>query len=190
MLLWLPTYAKEELDFNNGNVALIAIAFDVGTIFGSVILGKLSDLTYKKRSPIAFFGLIIGGFLFTIIVVVSNPSNYLIYVLIFLTGFVVGGVFNVVAATAAADLAKGDSLKGNSKALATVSGILDGSGSLGAAFGSLTIGAIRNQSWNGVFIFLAACVFLSSVPIFKAMVTEVKEIMYLRKSKDRSKSLN
>jgi len=107
-----------------------------------------------------------------------------------LTGFVVGGVFNVVAATAAADLAKGDSLKGNSKALATVSGILDGSGSLGAAFGSLTIGAIRNQSWNGVFIFLAACVFLSSVPIFKAMVTEVKEIMYLRKSKDRSKSLN
>ena len=155
MLLWLPTYAKDELDYSNGDAALIAISNDIGTIFGSVILGKLSDFTYKKRSPVAFFGLIIGGILFVIIVIISEPSKYVIYILIFLVGFVVGGVFNIVAATAAADLAKGDNLKGNDKALATVSGILDGSGSLGAAFGSLIIGEIREHSWDGVFIFLA-----------------------------------
>jgi MFS transporter, OPA family, solute carrier family 37 (glycerol-3-phosphate transporter), member 3 len=155
MLLWLPAYADKELNYNNPSIELIAIVNDVGTIMGSITLGKISDLMYKKRSPIAFFGLIIGGILFLLIAFLSDSSKYLIYTLIFFVGFIVGGVFNIVTATAAADLAKGDQIQGNSKALSTVTGILDGCGSLGAAFGSLIIGEIRKRSWNGVFIFLA-----------------------------------
>lgn len=155
MLFWLPTYAKEELGYSHEDVELIAISFDVGTIIGSILLGLLSDLLYKKRSPVAYIGLVIGSVLFLLVVFFADSSKFGILALIFFVGFIVGGVFNIVAATAAADLAKGDSLKGNDKALATVSGILDGSGSLGAAFGSLIIGEIARKSWNGVFIFLA-----------------------------------
>jgi MFS transporter, OPA family, solute carrier family 37 (glycerol-3-phosphate transporter), member 3 len=155
MLFWLPTYAKEELDYSNFDVGLIAITYDVGTIVGSIILGLLTDLTYNKRSPVAFVGLIIGTVLFLMVVFFSDSSKYAILTIIFFIGFFVGSIFNIVAATAAADLAKGDALKGNDKALATVSGILDGSGSLGAAFGSLMIGRIAEKSWAGVFIFLA-----------------------------------
>jgi OPA family glycerol-3-phosphate transporter-like MFS transporter 3 len=133
-------------------------------------------MMYKKRSPIAFAGLITGGVLFLLVAFLSDSSKYLIYTLIFLIGFVVGGVFNIVSATAAADIAKGDQLVGNSKALSTVTGILDGCGSLGAAFGSLIIGEIRNRSWSSVFIFLAGVVFLSSVPIFRVMLKEIREI--------------
>ena len=78
-----------------------------------------------------------------------------VFIFIFFIGFFIGGIYNIVGATAAADLAKSKTLKSNDKALSTVSGILDGSGSLGAAFGSLIIGAVRNYSWDGVFIFLA-----------------------------------
>lgn len=155
MLFWLPTYAKEELNYEHLDVELIAIAFDIGTIIGSISLGLLTDVTYKKRSPVAFFGLLIGTLLFLMVVFFSDSSKPVILVIIFLIGFFVGGIFNIVAATAAADLAKGDALKGNDKALATVSGILDGSGSLGAAFGSLIIGLIAQKSWPGVFTFLA-----------------------------------
>lgn len=155
MLFWLPSYAKKELKYSHTDVEIIAIAYDIGTIFGSIILGKITDITYKRRSPVAFFGLLIGGVLFMLVVFLHDSSKYLLYAIIFFVGWFVGGIFNIVAATAAADLAKGDSLKGNDKALSTVSGILDGSGSLGAAFGSLIIGAIRQKSWNGVFIFLA-----------------------------------
>ena len=176
LLLWLPTYAKDNLKYNNRDAGFIAISNDLGSIFGSVILGKLTDLTYKKRSPIAFAGLIIGSLLFFLIVFFSDQNQLLVYTIIFFIGFFVGGVFNIVAATAAADIAKGDSLKGNDKALGTVSGILDGSGSLGAAFGSLIIGAVRHYSWNWVFIFLSISVFLSSLPIFKVMVKEILEV--------------
>lgn len=155
MLFWLPTYAKDELDFDDAARGLIAISFDLGTIVGSISLGFISDLIYKKRSPVAFVGLLLGSVFFLLVVFLSSSGKGVVYTLIFFIGFFVGGIFNIVAATAAADLAKGDSLKGNDKALATVSGILDGSGSLGAAFGSLIIGEIARASWNGVFIFLA-----------------------------------
>lgn len=155
MLFWLPTYATEELAYSRGDVEFIAVAFDVGTIFGSILLGLLTDLTYKKRSPVAFSGLIIGTILFLAVVIFSDSAKFIIFAIIFLVGFFVGGIFNIVAATVAADLAKGKALKGNDKALATVSGILDGSGSLGAAFGSLIIGRIAETSWPAVFIFLA-----------------------------------
>lgn len=188
MLFWLPTYAKEELDYDDSDVEYIAIAFDVGTIIGSVLLGLLSDLMYKKRSPVAFIGLLIGSVLFLFVVFFADSGKFSVLSLIFFIGFIVGGIFNIVAATAAADLAKGDSLKGNDKALGTVSGILDGSGSLGAAFGSLIIGEIAQRSWNGVFIFLAGCVFISSIPIFRVFLKEIREIFNIRAQRKKNLS--
>jgi sugar phosphate permease len=181
MLLWLPAYADKELDYDHESIELIAIANDVGTIIGSIVLGIASDMMYKKRSPIAFVGLLTGGVFFLLVAFLSDSSKYLIYTLIFLNGFAVGGVYNIITATAATDLAKTDQLIGNSKALSTVTGILDGCGSLGAAFGSLIIGEIRKKSWNSVFIFLAVVVFLSSVPIFRVMLKEIREIKAIRR---------
>jgi len=183
MLFWLPSYAEENLGYNNTDVAFIAISFDVGTMLGSILLGLLTDYTYKKRSPVAFFGLVIGSGLFFMVVFLTDESKYIIFALIFCIGFVVGGIFNIVAATAAADLAKGKALKGNDKALGTVSGILDGSGSLGAAFGSLIIGQISQVSWPGVFIFLACSVLVSSLPMLKVLFKEAKEIRELMRKR-------
>jgi sugar phosphate permease len=137
MLFWLPTYAKEELHYSHSDVEQIALIYDIGTIVGSIILGFLTDLTYKKRSPVAFVGLIFGTILFLMVVFYSDSPKYVILIIIFFVGFFVGAIFNIVAPTAAADLAKSKALKGNDKALATVGGILDGAGSFGAAFGSL-----------------------------------------------------
>ena len=49
-----------------------------------------------------------------------------------------------------------ESLKGNSRALATVSGIIDGFGSIGAAVGPFLASAIPN--WTNLFYLLMACV--------------------------------
>lgn len=64
MLFWLPSYAKSELSYQDSQVEMIAIMYDVGTIFGSVTLGKISDKMDKKRSPVAFVSLIISSVLF------------------------------------------------------------------------------------------------------------------------------
>uniref|UniRef100_A0A5F8G5C6 Solute carrier family 37 member 1 n=1 Tax=Monodelphis domestica TaxID=13616 RepID=A0A5F8G5C6_MONDO len=46
------------------------------------------------------------------------------------------------------------SLKGNSKALSTVTAIIDGTGSVGAALGPLLAGLISPSGWNNVFYML------------------------------------
>ena len=180
MLFWLPSYADKELEYDETSISIIAIAYDVGTMFGSIILGKLTDLMHKKRSPVAFFGLLIGAGLFLMVVFFHDSGKYLLYVIIFFVGFFVGGIFNIVAATAATDLANSDTLKGNESALCTVSGILDGSGSLGAAFGSLVISAVSKISWNWVFIFLTGTVLFSSIPIFWVFMKEMRELLAIR----------
>jgi len=47
-MLWLPKYAKIELEFDDDGKALIAILYDVGTITGSILLGYLSDWLWGK----------------------------------------------------------------------------------------------------------------------------------------------
>jgi sugar phosphate permease len=55
----------------------------------------------------------------------------------------------------AADLSDHPSIKGNTRALGTVTGIINGSGSIIAAFGLLIIGPLQNAyGWSAVWILL------------------------------------
>ena len=49
-----------------------------------------------------------------------------------------------VSSTVAADLGTHKSLKGNARALSTVTGIIDGTGSVGAAVGQYLVGVLDN----------------------------------------------
>jgi hypothetical protein len=58
------------------------------------------------------------------------------------------------------------SLRGNSRALATVSAIIDGTGSIGAAVGPFMAGALV---WNQTFYMLMASVFISALVVLFAL---------------------
>ena len=66
------------------------------------------------------------------------PVLLLLFLLAFM-GCLVGGPNNIITSAVAADLADDPSIKGNNKALGTVTGIINGSGSVTAAFGQLAI---------------------------------------------------
>jgi sugar phosphate permease len=53
-------------------------------------------------------------------------------VLMGVVGFFIGGAANIISAAICADMGRLDELRGNSEALATVTGIVDGTGSVGA----------------------------------------------------------
>merc|ERR1712122_446132 len=59
----------------------------------------------------------------------------------FIIGFFVNGPYCLITTAVSAELGQHESLKGSSKALATVTAIIDGTGSIGAAIGPL----IANQ---------------------------------------------
>lgn len=104
-------------------------------------LGYLTDLTYGKRSPVALGAIILANIIIYVLTykVLEMPEG-LFYVLMFLIGFLISGLSNVINAACAADLGKQEALQGNQKAISTVTGIIDGSGTLGTAVGQFTIG--------------------------------------------------
>lgn len=58
----------------------------------------------------------------------------------------------MISSSVVADLGKSDKLKGNAEALATVTGIIDGTGSCGSAIGQFMIPNLQHwYGWNSVF---------------------------------------
>jgi MFS transporter, OPA family, solute carrier family 37 (glycerol-3-phosphate transporter), member 3 len=75
------------------------------------------------------------------------------------TGFFIGGAANIISATITADLGQQEALEGNTEALSTVTGIVDGTGSVGAALGQILVPLIqRYTSWKYVFYFFIVLV--------------------------------
>lgn len=74
--------------------------------------------------------------------------------LLFIVGLFVNGPYALITTSVSTELGQHKSLEGNSKALATVTAIIDGTGSIGAAVGPLIAGLVQNSGWNNVFYML------------------------------------
>ncbi|XP_026518473.1 glucose-6-phosphate exchanger SLC37A2-like, partial [Terrapene carolina triunguis] len=88
--------------------------------------------------------------------------------MLIICGALVNGPYALITTAVSADLGTHECLKGNAKALSTVTAIIDGTGSIGAALGPLLAGLISPTGWNNVFYMLItadilACLFLSRV---------------------------
>lgn len=86
----------------------------------------------------------------------------------------------MISSAVAADLATNEEVAVNSEALSTVSGIIDGTGSIGAGFGELTIGALAAFSWDLTFGFLIV-VAISSIVMLIPLVRKEYRMWKLRK---------
>ena len=72
-------------------------------------------------------------------------------------GILIGGPNNILTSAVAADLSEHPSIAGNSKSLGTITGIINGSGSITAAFGLLIVGPMtKNYGWSSVWYFMMA----------------------------------
>ena len=80
--------------------------------------------------------------------------------MLLICGVFVNGPYGLITTAVSADLGSHQRLRGSSKALATVTAIIDGTGSMGAALGPLLTGIISKYfSWQAVFymLILANC---------------------------------
>jgi MFS transporter, OPA family, solute carrier family 37 (glycerol-3-phosphate transporter), member 3 len=64
----------------------------------------------------------------------------LFFFLMFMLGFFISGLNNLISSACAADLGKQEVLRGNERAVSTVTGIIDGTGTLGSAIGQYIVG--------------------------------------------------
>ncbi|MEQ2284695.1 hypothetical protein AMECASPLE_024200, partial [Ameca splendens] len=94
--------------------------------------------------------------------------------MLLLCGGLVNGPYALITTAVSADLGTHESLRGNSRALSTVTAIIDGTGSIGAALGPLFAGLISPTGWNNVFYMLISADILACLFLTRLVFKEVK----------------
>lgn len=155
-----------------GNLSTL---FDVGGIVGGILAGHVSDrLGARAVTAASFMYLAIPSLL--LYRAYGDASRFLNIVLMMIAGLFVNGPYALITTAVSADLGTHSSLKGNSRALATVTAIIDGTGSVGAALGPLLTGFLSRRGWNAVFSMLIFGAFVAGLLLSRLVMTEITEL--------------
>lgn len=157
LFFWLPYFLGKNFDPVTAN--LIAALYSVGMMPGGIIVGVVSDWFGGRRASV------IGTFMACLILFLAIFSKYseqlnaaALLVMLAIMGILVGGPNNIITSAVAADLASHPSVRGSSKSLGTVTGLINGCGSVTASIGLLAVGPLQDRfGWGSVWLFLIAC---------------------------------
>eukprot|EP00940_MAST-03C_sp_MAST-3C-sp2_P000153 g153.t1 len=192
LFFWLPLYLVDSRGYSSSRADFISMLYDAGQIFGAGIAGYVTDRT-GRRSPITFGMMLVA----TVFLVLLEPdwissSDGVVMMLLFVTGYFMGGPANLISGCISADLGSHKSLQGTN-AMSTVAGIIDGTGSLGAAIVQYFVGFLKDRTthcvplsdsaddddevcthWQAIFAMLIACNLLACALISPIVVRELR----------------
>ncbi|KAA0050045.1 putative glycerol-3-phosphate transporter 5 [Cucumis melo var. makuwa] len=177
-LYWLPFYIRHTavagVHLSHKTAGILSTIFDIGGVCGGILAGYMSDLIDARAvTSITFLVLSVPALvLYRAFGSISTITNAC---LMFLSGLLVNGPYSLIATAVAADLGTQSSIGGNSRALATVTAIIDGTGSVGAALGPLMAGYLSRFGWNLVFFVLILSIFFAALCLVRLARTEIKE---------------
>lgn len=159
LFFWLPYFLGKRFDPVTAN--LVASLYSVGMMPGGIIVGYVSDLFGGRRALVigVFMGILIVflGF-FAKISESEETSTVVLLVMLACMGILVGGPNNIITSAVAADLSSHPSVRGSSKTLGTITGLINGCGSFTASAGLLAVGPLQEHfGWSSVWIYLIGC---------------------------------
>lgn len=179
---WLPNYIDTSTNYTASQSAYISIFFDVGGIIGGILAGVLRDQTGMPAS-ICNTMLILSVPLMYVYNMFGDVTIGLNIFLLIVVGLFVNGPYGLITTAVSADLGTHESLKGNSKALATVSAIIDGTGSIGAAVGPLIAGNLSETDWSYVFYMMMISELIAMILLVRLVIHETRDFLHRRKEK-------
>lgn len=181
-LYWLPYYINstevggERLTPTQaGNLSIL---FDVGGVLGGVLAGYFSD---ASNSP----AIVSCSFVYLAIPTLWLYRAYgamsftLNISLMMAAGFFVNGPYALITTAVSADLGSSSTVGGNEKALATVTAIIDGMGSIGAALGPMVTGYISELpgGFDNVFMMLYGAGLCAGLLLSGLVLRELGELL-------------
>jgi OPA family glycerol-3-phosphate transporter-like MFS transporter 1/2 len=154
-----------------GNLSTL---FDVGGIVGGILAGYVSDKLNARATTAACFmyAAIPSMLLYRTYGYISQTVNI---VLMMIAGLFINGPYALITTAVSADLGTHSSLRGDSRALATVTAIIDGTGSAGAALGPLLTGFISTKGWDAVFAMLMIGALVAGLLLSRLIIAEIAE---------------
>ncbi|CAH0521175.1 unnamed protein product [Peronospora belbahrii] len=195
LFFWIPFYLTVSLQMENSEAGSFSMLYDVGQIAGGFVGGMASD-KMGVRSPVVVSMLLLS----CITLYFMDGATYeMTAVLLLASGFMLGGPANLISTAISADLGTHKSIRGNAEALSTVTGIIDGTGSVGAALVQYLVGYLANCqyepkgcdpksvhcvqvcSWGPVFVLLEVGTILSCVCLAQLLHHELRLLQSRRR---------
>ncbi|EHH56885.1 glucose-6-phosphate exchanger SLC37A2 isoform X1 [Macaca nemestrina] len=171
-LYWLPLYIFNVAHFSAKEAGDLSTLFDVGGIIGGIMAGLISDYTNGRATTCCVMLILAAPMMFLYNYIGQDGITSSIVMLI-ICGGLVNGPYALITTAVSADLGTHKSLKGNAKALSTVTAIIDGTGSIGAALGPLLAGLISPTGWNNVFYMLISADVLACLLLCRLVYKEI-----------------
>ncbi|XP_054448781.1 glucose-6-phosphate exchanger SLC37A2 isoform X2 [Pteronotus mesoamericanus] len=171
-LYWLPLYISKEANFSATEAANLSTLFDVGGIIGGILAGLISDYTNGRATTCCVMLILAAPMLF-LYNHLGRSGLATSIVMLIICGALVNGPYALITTAVSADLGTHKSLKGNAKALSTVTAIIDGTGSIGAALGPLLAGLISAKEWKNVFYMLISADVLACLLLCRLVYKEI-----------------
>ncbi|XP_010882819.1 glucose-6-phosphate exchanger SLC37A1 [Esox lucius] len=171
-LFWLPLYITKAAHLDAKKAGDLSTLFDVGGIVGGILAGVISDKLGKRATTCAVMLLLAAPTLYGFSMISEFGLGPTIGMLV-VCGGLVNGPYALITTAVSADLGTHKSLKGNSRALSTVTAIIDGTGSVGAAIGPLLAGVLSSRGWDQVFYMLMAADFLALLLLLRLVAKEL-----------------
>uniref|UniRef100_A0A8C5D3K7 Solute carrier family 37 member 1 n=1 Tax=Gadus morhua TaxID=8049 RepID=A0A8C5D3K7_GADMO len=163
-LFWLPLYITKAAHLDAKKAGDLSTLFDVGGIVGGILAGVISDKLGKRATTCAVMLLLAAPTLYGFSMISQFGLGPTVAMLL-VCGGLVNGPYALITTAVSADLGTHKSLKGNARALSTVTAIIDGTGSVGAAVGPLLAGVLSAGGWDQVFYMLMTADFLALLVI-------------------------
>merc|ERR1719318_407651 len=196
-LYWLPNYIHSTSGVDAEESAVLSTIFDLGGIVGGTIAGLVSDNTGNPASTCAVMLIMAIPTMFMYEGLVTRwcpipadhgrpihsscfPWNILLPLI---TGTLVNGPYALITTAVSAELGQHPSLRGSGKALATVTAIIDGTGSIGAAIGPFLAGALSGD-WSNVFYMLMLADVFALILLTRLVRQEVVQYLGRRRGVD------
>ncbi|KAK0076039.1 hypothetical protein PV325_005965, partial [Microctonus aethiopoides] len=173
-LYWLPLYISSSTSYDAALSADLSTLFDVGGIAGAIAAGILSDYSGMSALTCGFMFILAIPMLF-IYDYIGSSSLVINIILLMLTGALVNGPYSLITTAVSAELGTHPSLGDDAKALATVTAIIDGTGSIGAAVGPLLAGIVsRWMGWHSVFYMLMISDLIALLLLSRLVYREIR----------------
>merc|ERR1719400_1063802 len=194
-LFWLPHYIKIQFDSHDEPDARaitgMANFFDYGAMLGGVVAGFLSDQTRGLNALICVTLLLpaiplmyIFDFLLSDGCPLQVEDGHFLggqcysgnVILLMCLGCLIIGPFSLITTAVSAELGQHESLKGSSKAIATVTAIIDGFGSIGAAVGPFIANSsfMTHKPQNTIYM-LMGFASMAALCLVRLLINDIKK---------------
>jgi len=157
LFFWIVLYLNKHVGLSQASASLVAMTYDFGLVIGAFTSGKITDRTGNR--PAIFAGLLFTAAIFALgSAFVTDAAGAA--ALMFMMGTMMGGPAMLMPTAIAADIGTRSQLA----VTATISGIVDGTGSGIAALGQLAVGFISDTAgWTIIFILIAVLLAIGGV---------------------------